>query len=180
VLFAGTTRMPTSNEEDAARAAAEDANGYLSVERGYQDHYAIGLLALVVAAGLVTLGGTFTAVGLAAAEGKADVATLAAIGASPGVRRRLAASQAGVIAGLGSILGVGSGVLAGWILVRMQQNSTERLFNDAGPTLPANAWHFVVPWTYLLATGFGVPLLAVLIGFLSTRSRLPLVRRLGQ
>lgn len=177
-LFATTSRMPTSAEEDKAAAAVADTagGGYLSVERGYQDNYAIGLLALVVASAIVTLGGTFTAVGLAAAEGRADVATLAAVGASPGVRRRLAASQAGVIAGLGGVLGVASGIMAGWILVRLQQN--ELGVNSIAPT--DERWSLELPWTYLLATGLGVPMLAVLIGFLSTRSRLPLVRRLGQ
>ncbi len=180
-LFASTSRMPTPAEEDRALAAVRDtADANLSVERGYQGNSsAIVLLALVVAAGIVTLGGTFTAVGLAAAEGRADVATLAAVGASPGVRRRLAASQAGVIAGLGGILGVASGVLAGWILVRMQQNQVNGItYNSSGEL--GGRWSLDLPWTYLLVFGLGVPLLAVLIGFLTTRSRLPLVRRLGQ
>jgi len=178
-FLASTTRLPTATEEDKASAAISDVDeSYLSIEHGYQDHYALGLLALVIAAGVVTLGGTFIAVGLAAAEGRADVATLAAVGASPGVRRRLAAGQAGVIAGLGAVLGVVSGVLAGWILVRMQQDDLQGV-NYSG-TVTGERWSLAIPWVYLLATGFGVPLLAVLVGFLSTRSRLPLVRRLGQ
>jgi putative ABC transport system permease protein len=172
--------MPTSAEEDQALAAVQEtANVYLQLERGYQNDYAIGLLALVVAAGIVTLGGTFTAVGLAAAEGRADVATLAAVGASPGVRRRLAASQAGVIAGLGGVLGVASGVLAGWMLVRMQVDQVGGSVTYGSVPL-GDRWSLDLPWSYLLITGFGMPLLAVLIGFLTTRSRLPLVRRLGQ
>ena len=174
---AGTTRMPTGDEEDRAAAAIEDVGGYLTVERGYRSQYGIGLLALVVAAVVVTLGGTFTAVGLAAAEGRADHATLAAVGASPGLRRRLAASQAGVIAGLGAVLGVSSGVLAGWALIRLRQPEGAVF----GPGVQGDStWELAVPWLHLLAVGIGVPVLTVLIGFLTTRSRLPLVRRLGQ
>ena len=179
-LLAGTTTMPTATQEKVAGAEVSDqAGAYLSVERGYHDSYAIGLIALVVAAGIVTLGGTFSAVGLAAAEGRADVATLAAVGASPGVRRRLAASQAAVIVGLGAGLGLLSGVLGGWILIRMQQSPPSTRFFDPGE-LTATRWRMVLPWVYLLATGLGVPALAVAIGFLSTRSRLPMLRRLGQ
>ena len=176
-LLAGTTRMPTQAEEDAAAGAVRDSGAaYLSIERGYHNSYALGLLALVVAAAVVTLGGTFTAVGLAAAESRADIATLAAVGAGPAVRRRLAASQAGVIAGLGAVLGVASGVLAGWILVRLQQDWIGSVYTVPSP----ERWSLALPWGHLLLIGFGVPVLAVLVGFVSTRSRLPMVRRLGQ
>lgn len=179
-LLASTTRMPTTAEQERAEAAAREvADVFISVERGFEDSYAIVLLALVAAAAVVTLGGTFTAVGLAAAEGRADVATLAAIGAGPGVRRRLAASQAGVIAGLGAVLGVASGVLAGWMLVRMQR--VQSAWTSAyGTGVTGARWELALPWTHLLATGLGMPLLAMVVAYLTTRSRLPLVRRLNQ
>jgi putative ABC transport system permease protein len=175
-FIATTTRMPTSDQEQAADLAVRDAGGgAVWVERGYQNTFKIGLLALVTAAALVGLGGTFTAVGLAAAESRSDVSTLAAVGADPGVRRRLAASQAVVIAGLGSVLGVASGLLAGWVLVRLKQPPSDFGFDpwSAG-------WRLVLPWAHLYAVGIGIPLLAVLVGYLTTRSRLPMVRRLGQ
>jgi putative ABC transport system permease protein len=67
---ASTTRMPTVGDEDRAKAALDRIlPNQLTVERGYPGGIAIGL---------ITLAGTFTAVGLAAAEGRADVSTLAA------------------------------------------------------------------------------------------------------
>jgi len=177
-LVATTTRMPTEAEEDELRSVVTPVGGQLWVERGYQADTAIVLLSLVAAALVIALAGTFTAVGLAAAESRADLATLAAVGASPGVRRRLAASQAGVIAGLGSGLGVLSGVLAGWILVRLQVNNFDP---RAGYSeLPLPGWTLALPGWHLLVLGVGVPLLAVAVGYGTTRSRLPLIRRTGQ
>ncbi|MBT0772665.1 FtsX-like permease family protein [Kineosporia sp. J2-2] len=173
-FVAATTRMPTTAQEERTdEALLRDAGLGLSLERGYVSHYGTGLLSLLVAAAVISLIGTFTAVGLAAAETRADVSTLAAVGAGPGVRRRLAAAQAGVISGLGGVLGVLSGILAGWVLVRMQQDWTAGYGDE-------NLWRLVLPWNYLLAVGLGIPLLAMVIGFLTTRSRLAVVRRLGQ
>jgi putative ABC transport system permease protein len=179
-LVADTRRMPTKAEEAKTLAAVESAGGLtLLVERGYENDYSIGLLALVIAAMVVGLGGTFAAVGLAAAESRADIATLAAVGAGPSVRRRLAASQAGVIAGLGSVLGVFSGLVAGWVLIRMKQSPGG--WGEIGVFDHwSSDWRLVLPWPHLLAIGIGIPLLAIAVGFLTTRSRLPLVRRYGQ
>jgi putative ABC transport system permease protein len=155
----------------------------IQVERGYQGQIPVGLLALVIATTVIALGGTFTAVGLAAAEGKTDVATLAAIGASPAVRRRLASAHAAVITLLGSGLGLLTGLLAGWALVRLHQRP-DRPSPPGG--LPAymvryfDGWPFTIPWSTVALVVLGVPLLATGIGFLTTRSRLPLVRRVGQ
>lgn len=180
-LVATTTRMPSEAEERRAQSGVLDLNdGGISVAREYDGNFGIGLLALVIAAAVVALVGTFTAVGLAAAESRADIATLAAVGASPGIRRRLAAGQAGVIAGFGSVLGLFSGLLAGWVLIRMKQpmgGSYESKWLDQ---TGARQWLLVLPWAHLLAIGIGIPLLAAGVGFLTTRSRLPLVRRLGQ
>lgn len=173
-LIATPAKLPSQDTEDRINGLLHrEAGVQMDVERGYVSHYGLGLLALLIAAAVISLVGTFTAVGLAAAETRADLSTLAAVGAGPGVRRRLAAAQAGVISGLGGVLGVGSGILAGWVLIRMQQ--------DGDVTYGAqNLWQLVLPWPYLLAVGLGIPLLAMAIGFLTTRSRLTVVRRLGQ
>jgi putative ABC transport system permease protein len=177
-FLASTTAMPSTEQQQKAAADLEDLGAYLQVERGYTSEYGPGLIALVVAALLVTLVGTFTAVGLAATEGRADVATLAAVGASPGLRRRLAAGQAGVIAGLGSALGLASGALTGWALVRLQQPSTVATA-DGGTTVQGDpAWAFTVPWAQLGLIGLGIPLLTVAVAFTLTRSKLPITRRL--
>ena len=99
-------------------------------------------------------------VALSAAEGRADLATLAAVGAPPRRRRALAASQALLVAGLGCVLGVGLGSVR-----RVHRARHHRLAGLRRPLgQPA-------------ITGLAVPLLAVLVAALFTPSRLPLVRR---
>ena len=102
---------PTDDQEEAVSAALADLGetDLFRVERGYRDAYGAGLLALLVASALVTLGASGVATGLAQADARADHATLAAVGADPRVRRRLTAFQAAVVAGLGALLGTVSG-----------------------------------------------------------------------
>jgi putative ABC transport system permease protein len=157
-----TTRAPTAAEEDRARAALGDARASLDVERGYGAPYLPGFLALMGGAGLVTLAGVAISVSLSAAEGRADLATLAAIGAPPRRRRRLAMAQAGLVAGLG----VGLGLLLGAAIGLTVMSGLD-------------GYPLVVPWPTVLVVGAGVPLLGVVLVGLLTRSRLPMVRRLG-
>ncbi|ONH56226.1 hypothetical protein CcI49_27625 [Frankia sp. CcI49] len=168
-IVAATDRTPTQTEVERVNAAAEDL-GLSSpvVERGYVSEFGIGLLALAAGAGLITLSATVITVGLAAADGRADLATLASIGASPGLRRRLAASQAGVVAGLGTVLGGIAGFLPGAATVLMMRQGEDVV----GPP-----WRLVIPWETLLIVIVAVPLLAVAAGWLFTRSRLPMTRR---
>jgi putative ABC transport system permease protein len=118
------------------------------------------LAAIGAIAALVTLIGVAISVALSAAEGRADLATLAAVGAEPRRRRVLAACQALLIAGIGCALGVMGGTFVAFT-ARATTGSPD----------------FVVPWPNLLATAIAVPLLAVLVAAVFTPSRLPLVRR---
>ena len=119
---------------------------------------------------MVALIGTFVAVGLAAAEARPDLETLAAVGAEPSVRRRLGAAQAGAIVVPGTALGLLGGVAGGWMLTRL-----------SGQTSGASMlWRLTIPWGQTTLLGLGIPLLAIAMGYLTTRSRLPLRRRLGQ
>lgn len=168
-----TSRKPGQAEEDRLRAALADI-GELSwaVERGpHVDEDPI-LLILGIAAGLITLGAAGIATGLAAADGRRDLSTLAAVGASPRVRRLLSLSQSGVIAGLGSLLGVVAGLGAAFaVLFAFNQAVVGRW-----PTEPP--YPLTVPWESL-AIVLVVPLVAMLGAGLLTRSRLPIERRLG-
>ncbi|MEV6445176.1 FtsX-like permease family protein [Amycolatopsis sp. NPDC051716] len=110
------------------------------------------------------------ATGLGAADGRADLATLAALGASPRMRRALSLSQAGVIAGLGSILGTLAGLgTAIEVLITLNQAAA-----DAWPVqqpLP-----IILPWLNMAAALVVVPLIAMLGASLLTRSPLPIER----
>lgn len=171
-LLFETSRVPTEQEEDAAAAALARSGApdvAIDVERGYRGDVALGLLALVIGSAVVALGAAGIATGLAAADGVPDLATLAAVGAAPRTRRWLAAAQAGVIAGLGTLLGVAAGFVPGIAAVKAEGP----IDYGGGPVEQL----LVVPWSSVGATLLVVPLLAVLCGWLFTRSRLPMVRR---
>lgn len=174
-LYVRTTRMPTEAEERAASTALDRAgfDAGVGVERGYQDAYAPGLLALVVGAAVITLGAAATATGLAMTDARPDLATLAAVGASRGVRRRLSMSTSLVITLLGTALGLAAGALPGVAAVRALQQPPEGSFAFAGD----NGWPLVVPWSSLLVTAVAVPVVAALGAALFTRARLPMTRR---
>lgn len=157
-----TDQAPTQEAEDRARAVLEPQGMYLQVERGFQSDLLPIIAVLGGASTLVTIGGVAIAVGLAAAEGRADLATLGAIGAAPRRRRLLAMAQAGVVGVLGCGLGLGLGTFVAAVAYQ-------------GFTI--GVW--VVPWALLALIGLAVPVVAVLVAGIFTRSRLPMVRRVA-
>ncbi|MDQ1689636.1 MAG: putative transport system permease protein [Frankiaceae bacterium] len=160
-IFIDTTRMPSQGEEDRARAAlAGHSAAFLNVERGPQPPHSGILLALLLGTTIVTLGAAGIATGLAAADGRADMATLSAIGAAPRTRRRLAGAQALTVAALGTVLGVAVGFVPAIAYIHR---------------LPG--YSIQVPWSTLLTLVVAVPLSAAVLAMGVTRSRLPLVRR---
>ena len=171
-IVVSTNRMPTRAEEDRLTAALRDLDQelYLSVERGPNRNSDPTLLILAAAAGLITLGAAGIATGLAAADGRADLSTLAAVGASPGVRRRLSLSQSGVISGLGTVLGVAAGLgVSAAVLYAYNQAGASRW--PAEPPYPVG-----IPWQSLAVVAV-VPIVAMLGAGLLTRSRLPIEAR---
>jgi putative ABC transport system permease protein len=168
--LATTTRMPAVAESDRLQALLGNDFSH-HVERG-ADSDDEALVVLAIVAGLITLGSAALATGLAAADGRADLSTLAAVGASPGLRRALSLSQSGVIAGLGSVLGAVAGVgAAALVLTALNQGVAA-----TWPTpLP---YPLTVPWLNLIVAVVVVPLVAMLGAGLVTRSRLPIEHRL--
>ncbi|GLZ75636.1 hypothetical protein Afil01_04430 [Actinorhabdospora filicis] len=124
-------------------------------------------------AGVVALGATAMATGLAAAEGRRDLATLGAVGASPGVRRRLALSQSGVISLLGAILGTLAGLGASLAIVVTLNIGYGKMYPRMAP------YPLTMPWLVLGVALVAIPLIAILGAGLFTRSRLPVERRAG-
>lgn len=174
-VVAATTRTSTNAELDATREDLQAINEYLypTIERGMPTRRDPLLLVLAGAAGLITLGAAGIATGLAAAEGRRDLSTLAAVGASPRVRRILSLSQSGVIAGLGSLLGAAAGLGASIVVL----TAMNRAYADIWPTPPP--WPVTIPWPGLSVSLVVVPAVAMLGAGLFTRSRLPIERRPG-
>ncbi|MET8319704.1 FtsX-like permease family protein [Micromonospora sp. NPDC005189] len=169
----GTTTAP---DEAQQKRFAADLRPYgtfsLSVEYGGAPRDVSPLLLLLAAAaGLITIGAAGIATALAAAEGRSELTTLAAVGAAPGVRRLLAICQAGVIAGLGSVLGIvaGLGTAAIVLFSVNRQYATDWPIPDPYP--------FLVPWPALGVLVL-VPVVAMLGAGLFTRAQLPIERRL--
>ena len=158
------SRMPTKSEEQRASAAIgrTGAEPGFGVERGYAGSYGPGLLALLVSSAVITLGAAGIATALAATEGRPDQATLAAVGATPRMRKLLASFQAATVAGLGTAMGIVAGLLPGAAIVIVDPDM-----------------RFFVPWTTLGVTLLAVPVLAMLAALALTRSRVPLERRLA-
>ncbi len=152
---------PESRDQAGAAIAAAEALGIpvisSSEEKDYTRLIRVGLTG---AAALIALLGVAMCVALSAAEGRPDLATLSAIGAPPGRRRRLAGAQALVLAGIGVVLGLGFG------------------FYFARAARPATgATETIVPWGDLMLTVAAVPLLAVLVAMLGSVGRVPMTRR---
>ncbi|HVV29686.1 MAG TPA: FtsX-like permease family protein [Mycobacteriales bacterium] len=154
-------RMPSRDDEARAQSSLLGTDTGLVVERGYHGRGDAVQLALVAVAGVVTLAATAISTGLAAAEGQADLATLAAVGAAPRERRRLAMCQAAVV----SLLGAGLGVLAGLVPAIAVVH--------ARPELP-----LTLPWLVIGLSVAALPVLAALLAGAFSRSRLPMVARM--
>ncbi|MEE6286994.1 FtsX-like permease family protein [Georgenia sp. MJ173] len=170
-LLASTSRMPTEGEETAAYDAAYelDTMAYVGVERG-PGNESLAVWIVVAAALVVGLGATMMSIALAQTETRPDLATLAAVGASPGIRRRIAAAQAGVLTLIGGVIGAGTGLLLAAVIVTAMRHQWGRV---------DPLWQLVIPWPAVAAIGLGVPLVAMGAAWLFTRSRLPMVRRIA-
>lgn len=118
------------------------------------------------AAGVLVLGAGGVALGLARVERRPDDATLAAVGAGAGVRRRIAFWQATIIVGIGSVTGTVAGLIPTWGIV-MQTN----LLGRSAPTMADAPW----PWLALLAVG--LPLVIAAGSWLIPSRRPDLTRR---
>jgi putative ABC transport system permease protein len=179
VLLADDGAAPLSKDaenklEETLSGITPDVEVY--TERGFVSEMSLPLLGLALIGGLAVLIGTLTATGLALADSRPDLATLAAVGARPRTRRVMAASQALVIGLLGAVTGVLVGLVPGiavtWPLTSNQHGSSGSALTH-GPTI-------AIPWLLLTAVGVAVPVIAALFAGTVVRSRLPLTRRLGQ
>ncbi|QMU75227.1 FtsX-like permease family protein [Streptacidiphilus sp. PB12-B1b] len=165
--------MSSADQQRLNAALGKVAPSYsLSVERGYQSNSSAIAIGLAIAASVVAIGAAAIATGLAAADSQADLATLAAVGAAPRIRRVLSGFQCAVIAAMGALLGSAAGLVPAWALWHYENSPGQ----GADPTGPVSA-PLVMPWTTLAAIVVGLPLLAWLLAAGCTRSRMVLSRR---
>jgi putative ABC transport system permease protein len=120
---------------------------------------------------VITLAAAALATGLAAADGRKDLTTLAAVGATPTLRKLLSLSQAGMIAGLGGLLGTTAGIASALALL----SALNVGYATTWPQLPPNP--LTIPWQNTLVPLLVIPAVAMLGAALFTRSRLPIERR---
>ncbi|GAB3997995.1 FtsX-like permease family protein [Nocardioides marmoraquaticus] len=171
VLMTGTDISPAQEETLAEAMSAASEYGGVFVERGYQDDdEVVVLLAVLFALGAVlVLGGTLTATSLALSDARPDLATLAAVGASPRTRRSIAASYALVVGLVGAVLGAVVGAIPGFAIA-VPLTSTDYGPAPTGPYLD-------VPWLLLGGLVVVLPLLTAAVVLVTSRARLPLVAR---
>ena len=140
------------------------------VERGFQPDASLVIMrwVLVGLAAILMLGGTLTAMFLSLSDARADLATLAAVGATPRTRRSVAAAYTFVVAFVGAVLGMLVGFVPGlavtWPLTTGNELGT-------GPYVD-------IPWLMIAVIVIGLPLLTAAVVAACTRSRLPMVTRL--
>ncbi|MEV6861035.1 FtsX-like permease family protein [Streptosporangium subroseum] len=171
----------TPDQETRLNAAVQalSRSAYARTERGFQDGSAAALLALALGAAVLVLGGTFAATGLAAAEGRPDRATLAAVGATALVQRLLVAGQAAFVSGLGVAGGMLIGLVFGvvGVLGKFSDGRIEGVWVNSEP-VGSFASEVDVPWLALASVLVGLPLLAALLAALCVRTKTVLTRRL--
>jgi putative ABC transport system permease protein len=159
-VLADLAERPLDAQEQYLNARLAELDLGLSVylETGYQSRNGWLPVAFVTAAMIVAVLAALIATALANVDGSADLSTLAAVGAAPRVRRRLSMARAGVIAGLGVVLGTAAGFAPAAAWVRAQHTA------------------LIVPVTPIVATVLGIPLIAGGLAWLFVRSRLPVER----
>jgi len=155
----------------------------LYVERGFQqeDGWVVVLLILGGLAGVLMLGGTLTATFLGLSDARPDLATLASVGASPRMRRGVAAWFALVVGFVGAVLGALVGFIPGiaitYPLTTIPGNVVVGTSGYVSSTGVQSGPYLDVPWLLIGALVIALPLLTALIVGLTARSRLPMVAR---
>lgn len=182
--YSTTTHPPTDTQRQMTQQALDDtgADVRFHLEEGRPDDPTdVVPLALGIFAAVITLGAAGTATGLARADAETDLATLAAVGAPPGIRRLLSAFQCAVVAATGVVLGAVTGIVPA-IGLRLVDRRIMLAFHqrqlDEG-TAPRITEHvlIVVPWGLLAALLIAVPVVAACLAALATSSRPTTTRR---
>ncbi|PSK71166.1 hypothetical protein C6W96_17330, partial [Streptomyces sp. CS149] len=178
--FYALGRDATDAESQAAYAAIEQAGNrayLMSSNERFRTQDDTILLILALFAGVVTLGAAAITTGLSKADAEADLTTLSAVGAPPGVRRSLSGFQCLVVALTGVLLGTVAGLVPA-IALRLTdlRAALERMREDP---MQSAYTPIVMPWETVGLLALVVPVLAGLLAAALTSSRLTLTRRAG-
>ncbi len=166
----GTAITPAAAEK-LQQAAGDELQ--VNVERGFSRDDAVVVAVLLGIFALLILVITLTSTALTLAEQQSDQATLAALGATRGTRRLMAAAAAFLLAAVGCVLGVAVGLVPGIAIARPL---TSNGWTSNG--LPADAHTIlVIPWASLLVVGVLVPLVAGAIAWAGIRKAPQVTRR---
>lgn len=141
----------------------------IEVERGFEPTEQLVLIAVTAALVLLLLVAAVTATVLSTNELRPYLATFAAVGASPGLSRRLSAVQGILLAGIGCILGVAIGSFVAGPLAAVSTAET----SSNSPLPPIIAF----PWLLIAALVVATPAIAGLTAALCTPSRTTLAKR---
>ena len=154
----------TASQQDAlnaylqSHATASVQAGYVVVETGPTKYAGVFAWLILAVAGLITLGASVIALGLARIDGRRDEFIVGAVGAPPSTMRGIVFWQSLVLAGLGSLIGAAFALVPSYAL---------------SLSLPTPA--FAPPWLPLAATAIGVPLLIAVMTAITRRTRRPLL-----
>ncbi|MGW1813397.1 FtsX-like permease family protein [Streptomyces sp. NPDC002125] len=171
---------PTDAEQQAVSAAFTQAgNGvYLQAEsRDERRDEEVILLVLALFAGVVTLGAAAITTGLAKADAEADLTTLSAVGAPPGVRRSLSGFQCLVVALTGVLLGTATGIVPAVALRLVDLREAMAAMREQ--PMDSAYTPIVLPWGTIGLLALVVPVMAGLLAAVFTGSRSALTRRAG-
>jgi putative ABC transport system permease protein len=170
---------PTGMISSATQTAVNDRLGgenTMQVERGFQNAAWLIMLILFSAAGSLVLIASLISTALSLAESQNDMATLAAVGATRHTRRRMAASQAWVVAACGCLLGVAVGMIPGIAITwPLTTQGVDRVTGQPITQSPI----IIIPWLPLVAVCVAVPLLAGGLAWIAVRRHPQMTRRLA-
>jgi len=171
---------PTDAEQQAVSAAITQAGDgvHLQTENGPESRDEdLILLVLALFAGVVTLGAAAITTGLAKADAEADLTTLGAVGAPPGVRRSLSGFQCVVVALTGVLLGAVAGIVPA-VALRLV-DLREAMASMRKEPMDSAYTPIVMPWETIGLLALVVPVLAGLLAAAFAGSRSALARRAG-
>lgn len=169
-LIASYDAPPTQESLDALALVA-DIQGTSGAGFNYRHETgppspAPWLWLILGAAGVLVLGAGGVALGLARIERRPDDATLSAVGAGIGLRRGIAAWQALIVVGIGSVTGTVAGLIpmAGIVLQSQTDLHHALRMSDA-------------PWLWLGLLAIGLPVAVAAVSWLIPPRRADLTRR---